>query len=429
MLLLLATTFFVAAEFALVAVDRVRLEDAAERGSRRARIGLSVVRRLSFHLSGAQLGVTLCSLVLGVLAEPVLAKALHSPVQGVVGHGAAKDTSLALALALSTVGSMVLGELIPKNLVLARSQRAAENLAGPLRVFSSIASPIIWVSNGVANRIVRALGIEPREDLASARSVEELELLIRSSGELGAIDSEAVTLLTRSIRFGEKTAADALTPRVNVEALASDATVADLVALSLASGYSRFPVHQGDLDDIVGVVHVKDVYRLAPSERRTTTVDALAAPVYAVPETRRLEDLLTDLRGRGEHLAIVVDEHGGTAGIVTVEDLLEEIVGEISDEYDPPAVSVTVPGPGGTVTISGSLHPDEVADAIGLRLPDGPYETVAGFLLDQLGHLPVEDETVHHDGWDLTVAEMDRHRIATVRVRPPEPGPEGEEPA
>jgi len=422
-LLLLATTFFVAAEFALVAADRTRLERAAADGSRRARVAVAVIRRLSFHLSGAQFGVTLCSLVLGVLAEPVLAKALHAPVADVVGHRGSEGASVALALALSTIGSMVLGELIPKNLVLARAQRAAEHLAGPLRAFSVVVAPIIWVSNGVANRLVRLLGIEPREELASARSVEELELLIRSSGEQGTIDREAVALLTRSIRFGEKTAADALTPRVNLVALPADATVADLVSASLRTGFSRFPVHQGDLDDIVGLVHVKDVYRLPPEERTRATVGALAAPIFAVPETRPLEDLLADLRGRGAHLAVVVDEHGGTAGIVTVEDLLEEIVGEITDEYDPPPASVTVPGPGGTVAISAALHPDEVADAIGLRVPDGPYETLAGFLLDRLGHLPVVGERIGHEGWELTVTHMDRHRIMTVGVRPPEGAP------
>lgn len=419
MLLLAGTAFFVAAEFAVVAADRTRLEHAASSGGRRAKVALGVIRRLSFHLSGAQLGITLCSLVLGVLAEPVLARALHSPVQAVVGTGAAAKVSIGLALASSTVASMVLGELIPKGLVLAKPLRAAENLAGPLRLFSVAVAPIIWVSNGVANAIVRSLGIEPREELASARAVEELELLIRSSGDEGMIDSEAVTLLTRSIRFAGKTAADALTPRVRVVALERDATVADLVAASTRTGFSRFPIYGGDLDDIVGLAHAKDVYRLPVDERASTSVGSLAAPIFAVPETRALEDLLADLRAQRQHMAVVVDEHGGTAGIVTVEDLVEEIVGEITDEYDAPPASVTAAGPGGTVTVAADLHPDEVADAIGLTVPDGPYETLAGFMLNELGHVPVEGEKVDHEGWELAIAEMDRHRIATVRVRPP----------
>lgn len=422
MLLILATSFFVAAEFALVAVDRTRLERSAAEGGRRARVALSVIRRLSFHLSGAQLGVTLCSLVIGVLAEPSLAKVLHPAVEAVVGRRAAGGVAVGLGLAVATVASMVVGELIPKSVVIARPQRAATNLAPPLRLFSIVFAPIIKAANGAANRIVRLCGLEPTEELASARSVEELGLLIRSSGEQGAIDPEAVTLLTRSLRFGDKTAADALVPRVEVEALGQDDTVADLVARARATGFSRFPIYGADLDDVTGVVHVKDIYRLPPGERAQTPLKQIAGVVYAVPETRLLEDLLDDLRERHEHFAVVIDEYGGTAGILTLEDLLEEIVGEISDEYDVPAVTATAAGPSGAVNLAGGLHPDEVADATGFHVPEGDYETLAGFVLDRLGHIPAAGEEVVHRGWRLIVTEMDRHRIAAVRLQPPADG-------
>jgi CBS domain containing-hemolysin-like protein len=301
-----------------------------------------------------------------------------------------------------------------------RPQRAAQNLSGPLRIFSIAFAPIIWVSNHLANFVVRRFGVEPREDLASARSVEELELLVRSSAERGAIDPEAVTLVERSVRFGDKTAADALVPRLAIRALQRDDTVNALVAAAVETGFSRFPVYGVDLDDIGGVVHVKDVYALPPSQRHATPVGQIATQVLAVPETRPLDDLLADLRARHEHLAAVVDEHGGTAGIVTLEDLLEEIVGEIADEYDPPPTSITRPGPGDSVTLPGSLHPDEVRDASGFEIPDGPYDTLAGFVLERLGHIPEPGETARYGGWNLTVTELDRRRIAAVRMQPPE---------
>jgi CBS domain containing-hemolysin-like protein len=414
--LILVSAFFVAAEFGLVAADRTRLEREGMRGSRSARLASSMVRRLSFYLSGAQLGVTLASLVLGFIAEPTLARALHAPVRDVVGAGAANGVSIALALVIATVASMVLGELIPKGIVIARPVRAVLVLARPLRIFSAVFGPLVALSNSSANWIVRRFGVEPQEELASARSLEELSLLIRDAAAGGAIEPGAMTLLTRSIRFGGKTADDAMVPRVEVAALPADATVADLVRRSLAAGYSRFPVFDGDIDNVVGLVHVKDVLRVPPGERADTPVTALTGPVVAVPETRALDDLLGDLRREGAQMAVVVDEYGGTAGIVTMEDLLEEIVGEIADEYDPAPVRVTRPSPGGAVVLPGGLHPDEVRDACGFDVPAGPYETLAGFVLAELGHLPQPGESFMHDGWRLEVATVEGHRVASVRL-------------
>lgn len=419
--LLIATTgFFVAAEFALVAIDRSRLEQQAQSGSRRAVVALSVVRRLSFHLSGAQLGVTLSSLVLGFVAEPTLVRAFRGPVTALIGGGAAETVSVIVALTVATVGSMLLGELIPKGLVLARPMRATLYLAGPLRIFSVVFGPLIAFANGVANRIVRLFGVEPREELTAARSPEELQALVRASGEGGGLHSEEVTLLSRSLRFGTKTAEDAMVPRRDVVYLPRDATVADLTKVAIDTGHSRFPVIGTDLDEVVGVVHAKDVFRLAPAHRATASVESLMSPLVAVPEYRPLSKLLGDLQGRGTHLALVVDEYGGTAGIITVEDLLEEIVGEIADEYDAPDVSLTALGPGGSMNLSGGLRPDEVADSVGFHMPEGPYATLAGFVLHRLGHIPAEGEWFSEQGWLLRVSGMDRHRIETVGILGPD---------
>jgi CBS domain containing-hemolysin-like protein len=410
----MANGFFVAVEFALVAVDRDRVKVDAARGSRRARSTDAALHRLSFNLSGAQLGITITSLVIGFIAEPTVASVLEPVIGGLVGERRALGVSIVIALVLATLVQMVMGELIPKGFAISKPRSTAYALAVPMLVYSRVFGPLITFLNGAANWTVRRLGIEPREELASVRSLEELELLIRSSGESGTLEPEALTLLTRSIRFSDKSAADALVPRVSVESLQIDATVADLVDRSAATGFSRFPVVGTDLDDVVGVVHVKDAYRVPFDDRASTAITELVSPSFVVPEARDLGDLLAELRRVGSHLAIVVDEYGGTAGIITLEDLLEEIVGEIDDEHDAP--SLTAIQRPGEWELDGTLHPDEVFDACGFTIPDGDYDTLAGFVLERLGRIPEPGDRFDHDGWVIEVIEMDRLRVARVRL-------------
>ncbi len=410
---MLSTGLFVAAEFSMVAVDRARVEAMAAEGSGGARALARIVRRLAFYLSATQLGVTATSLLLGFIAEPTVAQ-LFAPT---VGEGAA----VVLALVLVTVLSMVLSELIPKNVAIARADVISTRLARPLLVFARVFSPAIRLVNGAANGTVRRMGIEPQEELASVRTLDEFELLIQSSGQEGALDADALTLLTRTLRFNDKTAADALVPRVQVTWIRPDATIAELIERSMSTGFSRFPVCRDDLDDVVGVVHVKDVYRLPYERRASATVEAVMSDAFVVPETRDLGSLLLELR-RGSHLAVVVDEYGGTAGIITLEDVLEEIVGEIDDEYDRAPPPLTRVLPVGTYELPGTLHPDEVADACGFEIPEGPYETLAGFVLDRLGRIPEVGAGFDSDGWHLAVVAMERRRIATVRLTAPDRG-------
>jgi CBS domain containing-hemolysin-like protein len=285
-------------------------------------------------------------------------------------------------------------------------------------VYATVFGPIIKLLNRAANATVRRLGIEPQQELGSVRTLEELELLIRSSGEEGQLDPEAFTLLTRTLRFSDKTAADALVPRVDVKYLHPDDAIPALVRWSLETGFSRFPVCGSDLDDVVGVVHIKDVYRIASEQRGEATVASVMVEAFVVPETRDLSSLLLELR-TGSHLAIVVDEYGGTAGIITLEDVLEEIVGDIDDEYDRAAAPLTTVLPEGTYELPGTLHPDEVREACALELPEGDYETLAGFVLDRLGRVPQQGDGFFYEGWWIEVAEMDRRRIARVRVTAP----------
>ena len=416
---MVANAGFVAAEFALVAVDRTRVEERAASGDRRARRVKRLLARLSYHLSGAQLGITVTSLLLGYLAEPVIAAALEPAVIAVFGEATPHGVSIGIALAVATVVQMVLGELVPKTVAVTKPFGSAVALARPVAVYGLLARPAVAFLDGLANRTVRRLGIEPRQDIETTPDRRELTQLILSSGEEGVLDVGEVQLLTRSIRLADKQADDAMVPRVEVAAIGAEASAAELAELAAATGHSRFPVTGQGLDDIVGVVHVKSLYRRPVADRASTPVAELMAPVPAVPESRDLGELMAELRSGAGQLAVVIDEHGGTAGIITLEDVLEEIVGEIDDEHDTITPARTRVESRGSTVLPASLHPDEVRDATGFDMPSGEFETLAGLVLDRLGHIPVPGEIVTVDGWRIEVVAMDRLRIATVRVVAP----------
>ncbi|MGH3713783.1 MAG: hemolysin family protein [Micromonosporaceae bacterium] len=420
-LLTAGNAFFVAAEFSLVTVDRAQIAQQAARGDRRAQTVHKALRSLSFQLSGAQLGITITALLTGYLAEPAIARLLQPAFSGLGGHAVASG----VALAIATLISMLFGELLPKNAAIARPMPTARWTAPTQRTFSAVFGWLIHLLNGSANWVVRRLGVEPQEELASARSPEELGLLAAISARAGALPRETALLLQRTIRFGDKRAAEAMTPRVDLIGLEADATVADLLAAVQESGHSRFPVYEETLDQIVGVANVTDALAIPPARRASTPVREVASEPIFVPEHLDLDALLDMLRGADTALAVVVDEYGGTDGVVTIEDLVEELVGEIADEHDEPeamlvdTLAVTVPGADPSRFVSGVLREDEVAEHTGFRLPEGPYETLAGFLMAQLGQIPAEGETVVYDGWEFTVTAVDRHRVEQVRVRPP----------
>lgn len=428
LLLIAANALFVAAEFALVACDRNRIERLAKEGSRTAQATVRLLRRLSFHLSGAQLGITITSLILGFVAEPTIARALRPAVDavGFVPPGATVGVSLGLALALATGTQMVFGELVPKGLAIARPVRASLVLAAPIRIYGIIFGPIITFLDTAADRSVRLLGITPTQELRSVRSLEEFELLIQSSGAEGTLDPDAVTILTRSLRLTGKTASDVLTPRGDVVALPQEARLDELLRVARETGYSRFPVYGRDIDDVTGVAHVKDILRISPAERGDTAVSAITDEAPVVPQSRDVTSLLLEMRGIGKQLAIVVDEYGSVAGILTLEDLLEEIVGEIEDEYDPEGQAARAPAPG-TYDLDGRLRADEVAELTGFEMPPGDYKTLAGFLLTRFGRIPVAGDRTAADGWTFEVLELDYHRIARVRAVAPPPPPETED--
>lgn len=420
--LIAANGLFVAAEFALTSVDRSKVTRMAEQGDERAQQVLVAVRELSFQLSGAQLGITVCSLLLGFVAEPVIATDLESMFHSFgLPAGAVDPISLALALLLATIVQMLFGELVPQNLALARPLAVARAIVPLQRLFARGCRPVISAFNNVANAIVRALGVEPEEELRSARGPAELSYLFGSSAERGLLPAQTAVMLRRVLGFADKLADEVMTPRVQLEALRVGQSVQALVDLSRTSGRSRFPVYATDVDDIVGVLHVKQVFGIPAERRRHIAVEELMRPPLQVPASINADMLLKQLRDHEFQLAVVVDEYGGTAGVVTIEDLVEELVGQVVDEHDVDEAPDVLTLPDGSWSVSGRLHKD-VLEQFGLADNGGHHDTVAGLLLEELGHIPEAAESVVVDGWRLTATRMEGHRIDRVHVIPPDKG-------
>ncbi|GAA4929122.1 hemolysin family protein [Streptomyces coeruleoprunus] len=423
LLLALACGGFVAAEFSLTTVERSALEQAVERGERGALGALKAVRSLTFQLSGAQLGITVTNLVVGMLAEPSVAKLLSGPMRGLgLSASAASSVALVIGTALSTVVLMVVGELVPKNWAISSPLGVAKVVATPQRIFSAAFKPLISHLNNTANRSVRRLGMEPAEELASARSPQELVALARHSAKAGALEADTAELFVRTLNLAELTAENVMTPRVQVTALEAQATVEDVANATRATGLSRFPVYRGSLDTVIGTAHIKDVLAVPADQRyRTPVVDLLREPVL-VPETLTVDRLLDRLSGKAT-MAVVIDEYGGTAGVVTLEDIVEEVVGEVRDEHDPhetPDLARAGEDADGRTLWSadGAARTDQLR-TIGLHVPEGPYETLAGLVATALGRIPAVGDTVELSGWELDVVDASGRRAARVLLHAP----------
>jgi CBS domain containing-hemolysin-like protein len=393
--LMLACGLFVAAESSFLAVDRPLVERLAASGDRGAQGTLVALRSLSTQLSGAQLGITITNLTIGFLAEPALGTLLRGPMAAVGTPDAMGHTvAYGLALVVSTIVTMLVGELIPKNIAVALPMATAAATQWPQRAFTRVMAWPIRFLNGVANAVVRMLGVEPKEELRSARQPTELRSLVLRSAAQGVIDDETAELVARSIAFGNRTAADVMTPRVRVIFLDAKDTAADVIEAARTSGHSRFPVIDKGPDDVVGIVHIKQAVSVEPDRRRSIRVNEIADPAATVPDSIELDPLLTLLREQGMQMAVVVDEYGGTDGVVTLEDLVEEIVGDIADEHDRLSARSRHRSDG-TWSLSGLLRPDEVAEQTGLLLPESDdYETIGGLMHAVLGRIAERGDTV-----------------------------------
>lgn len=432
LLLILACGVFVAAEFSLIAVNRTTVERLAARGDGRAKGVLRALTTLSTQLSSAQVGITITNLLIGFLAEPAISELIR-PWLEALGISGELVTTLAvlLGLLLATALTMIFGELVPKNLAIAKPVATAKRVQGPLLFFTSVMRWPIRVLNGSANAFLRKIGIEPQEELASARSADELISLVRRSAEKGTIPRETAIMLERSLNFGDLTALDVMTPRVRVKALPKDAYVSDVFELAKHTGLSRFPVYGQSLDDVVGFVHIKHALAVVRAERRKTALSTIMRPPILVPSTIELEPLLENLRAGGFQMAIVIDEFGGMDGLVTIEDLLEEIVGEVHDEHDRIRSDIRLMSDG-TWLLSGLLRPDEVGEELGIFLPEEEeVETIGGLMLHHLEKIPAVGEwaelrCVDREGNEmialLTVERMDGRRIDRIRLLLSTPG-------
>ena len=380
--LTIGTAVFVAAEFAFVALDKTTVQKAIAQGDAAAKPVLASLSQLSTQLSASQVGITLTTLVLGYLAQPSVGKLLRSPLSAVgVPASAVEPSATAVALVLATLFSMAFGELLPQFLGISAPLRTAKLVALPVRVFSVATKPLIIVLNGSANLVLKVFGITPQEELSGARTPQELASLIRRSAAVGTLDQGTARLVTRSLHFGDRTAADVMTPRVHGMAIERTASAEDVVRLARETGHSRFPVIGEDWDDVDGLVHVKRAIAVPHDRREDVPVSALMVDALVVPESIRLDPLLLMLRGAGHQMAIVVDEYGGTSGVVTLEDVIEEIVGEVSDEHDRARTTGRI-STDGSWTVPGLWRPDEVRDRLGAPVPDGPaYETIGGYVM------------------------------------------------
>jgi CBS domain containing-hemolysin-like protein len=425
LLLTIGTGLFVASEFALVNLDRGELEARRSRGESRLSMTIAALKITSTHLSSAQLGITLTTLLTGYTMEPAISSLLSGPLTGMgLAEAAVAPIATTVAIVVATLLSMILGELVPKNFALALPIATAKLVIPFQTAFTVVFKPFIALLNGTANGVLRLFGIEPKEELSGARTAEELSSLVRRSASAGLLEEDTATLLSRTLAFSSRTAADVMTPRPRIATVQRGEMAQAVIDLTRRTGYSRFPVIDEDIDDIVGVVHIKQAVGVPRERRSRVPVSALQTDALRVPETMKLDTLLGELRARGYQLAIVVDEYGGTSGIATLEDLVEEIVGEVADEHDRTRAGV-VRGRD-SLTFPGILRPDELQERADVTVPeDGPYETVAGFVMNELGRLPVVGDEVPIEGGTLRVERLEGRRVDRIRYTP-DPEPAGE---
>ena len=412
-LLLIANGFFVAAEFAYITARRNVLAESTTRSST---LAVDLSKDLSLSLAGAQLGITMASLLLGAVAEPAIAGILEAGLGFIeMPEGTRHAIAFVVALLIVVFLHMVIGEMAPKNIAISSPEATARALALPFRFFIVVFRPLIAILNGIANSILRLLGIQPADALEVSHTSEDLAVVIGAGRKEGIIGDFAHRLLTGAILFGDKDASDVMTPRPDVIAAGASDSAAEVLSIMRESGHSRIPLHTGDLDDVVGFVHIKDLISLDAAERERPIPDEMRREALAVPESASIQSVLSSMRRSRSHIAIVVDEHGTAAGIVTMEDVAEELVGDIADEHDLDEDHVRV-GMGGDLLVAGSSRLDELEE-LGIELPSGEYSTVGGLVMDHLGRVPRRGDVVTVDGWRLTVRTISRRRVGELAIR------------
>ncbi|MGH7676157.1 MAG: hemolysin family protein [Gemmatimonadales bacterium] len=417
-LLVAANAFFVAAEFALVAARRTRIEAMIRKGDRRAAVVMKALQSLDRYISGTQLGITLASLGLGWIGKPALAGTIEHLFTGLpapIDVIATESVAVAVAFTIITFLHIVLGELAPKALALLHPEQTSRWVAQPLIIFTVATNPFIWLLNGTANAILRLFGARAPSERERVHSPEEIMMLVEQTRATGRIDAEDARMIEGVFEFTEKTAHDVMTPRTQMVALPVDLTLEEAADQVAVAGRSRYPVYGESLDDIVGVVHAKDILAGLRSAK-SNTVRAVLRPAVFVPGTREVEDVLADMKRQKIHLAIVLDEFGGTAGLVTMEDLLEEIVGPIYDEYDRPMAEPRLAPGESAPLLAGAMPLRDVNATYGLALDEEDYTTLGGYLFGALGRLPKIGDRVAVPGAVFEIVEMEGRRVGAARL-------------
>jgi putative hemolysin len=431
LVLVLLNGFFVAAEFALVSVRKSRIDQLANEGNRRARGVQKALEHLDAYIAATQLGITMASLALGFVGEPAAAHLIEPlfapflpPKEAfITSHGVA----IALAFAIVTALHIVIGELAPKSIALQRPDATSLWVTTPLDIFVRVFRPFIIVLNNTGNFVVRLLGLEPAGEHAHVHSVDELELLVHSTREAGLIEEQQEKMVAGVFDFEEIVVRKVMTPRLDITAIPVDADMETLIHLVTSSGHSRLPVYEGNLDNIIGIVHIKDLLRSFTDKSQEETIRDVLRPPYFVPENKKAGFLLAEMRRSKTQIAIVRDEYGVVTGVVTIEDLLEEIVGDIQDEYDTEESQITQID-AHTFLVDGTMLIEDFNEATRSDLPTDTADTIGGFVFDAMGHQPAMNESAAWNGLQFTVTATDGRRIQQVRVvRTPTLEPEAEE--
>lgn len=417
--LVLANAFFVSAEFALVSVRRTRIEELAQQGRLGARAVETALKDLDWFIATTQLGITIAGLGLGWIGEPALAhwlQPLFDLVARPFGEFASRSLSAALTFLVITSVLVVIGELVPKAITLQNPERIALFVAAPTLLLQAILKPAIWLLNSSGNLVLRLLGFKPTSEHTLVHSVQELKMLIEASEKSGVLEEEERDMIHAVFAFGDLTAREVMVPRTEMIAVEADAEIHEFIQLAIAHPYSKLPVFENDLDHIIGIAHVKDLVRIQHDERKNATVRGFLREAIFVPYTTRLDILLQEFRNKKQHLAIVLDEYGGTAGLVTLDDLISQIVGEVNDQFFKTTPEIQRL-PDGSALIDGMTLIEEVNDQFALHLKDENYDTIAGFILGRLKRMATIEDVVETEGVRLKVEALDGLRIARISLK------------
>lgn len=414
--LILINGFFVAVEFAYTASRRHVLEEFAEKGSRFARYALASMDELPITFAGAQLGVAAASLALGSVMEPSIGHLLED-LLGSAGlpSGVSATVSVALALLIAAFFHNVIGEMAPKNATITAPERTALIVAGPFKVFMTIVRPVVATLTWIALGLLRLFGVRSAQTVEISHSAEDIANLVETVGASGVIDASSSRLLSAAVSFSETTVSEVMAPRPDLVTAAMTSAVADLERTMMATGHSRIPVYGDDLDDIKGFVHAKDLLTVPGDRRDYALSDDLVRKVPIVPETMSIAPVMELMRESRTHIAIAIDEHGSTAGLITLEDIAEELVGEIRDEHDIRQVMEIRPAGRRRYLVAGSCRTDRLNE-VGVHIEDGPYETVGGYIMNELGRIPRYGDVVSGENFKMTVRRMDHRRVREVQM-------------